>query len=697
MSGLLRALKRRWPVAFCLGVILASAAGYAAWTFLSAKETAFALIHVHQVPPWIVKPNVDTPESRNEFLTYLRTQATKAKSRSVISGALQRPEVRAYGVSEKHLPDPAAWLEDEIKVEFKENDEFITISLVGTDAGEVKAIVQAVAKEYDEKVARKEKADREKRFEDMQRIHKESLAKFKEARDKLAEMADQLGTNDQGALSQKQMNLLTTLGEIKKNHAIAENLRMNLEARLAGLYTQTKLVQEQPVSDSLLDQTVENDAVARTHLTRIAELEKVINAYAKGEVHRQRAQHELEGLQDKIEQRKQKIREEMTQRVRQSNDLQAKASVAQIESELEPVRRQEDALKKQVEELAKEADKIGRRSTAFERLREDVRIEEEFVNGLAKYLELYEVEQKAPPRASLYQEAEMQKRDMKRQIAATIVAPLGVLFLVCFAVAWLEFRGRRIQTPNEVAAGLGIRVVGAVPDLPAKAQRRAIVSTELDARGHHLLESIDAIRALLLRDSAVEATRVVMVTSAVAGEGKTTLASHLAGSLARAGRRVLLADCDLRTPAVHQVFELPLQPGFSEVLLEEIDLANAVQNTAVAGLNVLTAGQWDREVMQALARDGGRELFERLREEFDFVIVDSHPVLPASDSLLLGQHADAVILSVMRDVSQSPRVFAACQRLATLGIRILGAVVNGADDNDLYAPSGAAVPQTVSR
>jgi capsular exopolysaccharide synthesis family protein len=239
--------------------------------------------------------------------------------------------------------------------------------------------------------------------------------------------------------------------------------------------------------------------------------------------------------------------------------------------------------------------------------------------------------------------------------------------------------------------------VGAVPDLPAKAQRRAIVNSEVDARGHHLLESIDAIRAFLLRDSILEATRVVMVTSAVPGEGKTTLASHLAGSLARAGRRTLLVDGDLRTPTVHQMFELPLQPGFSEVLLEEIDLANAIQNTTVPGVSVLSAGQWDREVMQALARDGGRDLFERLREEFDFVIIDSHSVLPATDSLLIGQHADAVILSVLRDVSQSPRVFAACQRLATLGIRILGAVVNGADDDDLYAVGGSYVPQTAAR
>jgi succinoglycan biosynthesis transport protein ExoP len=170
-----------------------------------------------------------------------------------------------------------------------------------------------------------------------------------------------------------------------------------------------------------------------------------------------------------------------------------------------------------------------------------------------------------------------------------------------------------------------------------------------------------------------------MVTSAVEGEGKTTLAGHLASSLARAGRKTLLVDADLRQPAVHQLFELPLQPGFSEVLLGEVEVADSVQATTLDGLSVVTAGQWDRDVILSLARDGVEGIFEKLREEFDFIIVDSHPVLPATDSLLIGQQSDAVILSVMQRVSQMPRVYGAAQRLTALKIRVLGAVVNGAD------------------
>jgi Mrp family chromosome partitioning ATPase len=70
-------------------------------------------------------------------------------------------------------------------------------------------------------------------------------------------------------------------------------------------------------------------------------------------------------------------------------------------------------------------------------------------------------------------------------------------------------------------------------------------------------------------------------------------------------------------------------------------------------------------------------IFEKLRDEFDFIIVDSHPVLAATDSLLLGQHVDAVLVSLMRDVSQMHNVHSACQQLSALGIRVFGAVVSG--------------------
>jgi len=88
--------------------------------------------------------------------------------------------------------------------------------------------------------------------------------------------------------------------------------------------------------------------------------------------------------------------------------------------------------------------------------------------------------------------------------------------------------------------------------------------------------------------------------------------------------------------------------------------------------------------MQALARDGAEEIFDKLKGDYDFIVVDSHPILGATDSLLVGQHVDAVLLSLLRDVSQAPRVYAAQQRLGSLGIRVLGAVMHGMQQEEYY-------------
>jgi capsular exopolysaccharide synthesis family protein len=186
---------------------------------------------------------------------------------------------------------------------------------------------------------------------------------------------------------------------------------------------------------------------------------------------------------------------------------------------------------------------------------------------------------------------------------------------------------------------------------------------------------------LLLHAARTESLQVVMVTSALPGEGKTSLASQLATSLARAWRKTLLVDGDLRKPGAHALFDLPQEPGLCEVLRGEVQAADAIKPTALSRLWLMPAGNWDNHAVQALAQESVRAMFSQLKEHYDFIIVDSAPVLPVADSLLLGQNVDAVIFSLLRDVSRLPTVYSAQQRLNNLGIRILGAVVLGDNNN----------------
>jgi len=118
----------------------------------------------------------------------------------------------------------------------------------------------------------------------------------------------------------------------------------------------------------------------------------------------------------------------------------------------------------------------------------------------------------------------------------------------------------------------------------------------------------------------------------------------------------------------------------SELLRGETALEDAVASTAIQELKVITAGKVDHLTLRILSQGGMGSLFTRLKEQFDFVIVDTSPILPVADGLIIAQQADAVLFSILTDVSRKTKIFAAYQRLTTLGAKVLGAVVTGAHD-----------------
>jgi len=189
---------------------------------------------------------------------------------------------------------------------------------------------------------------------------------------------------------------------------------------------------------------------------------------------------------------------------------------------------------------------------------------------------------------------------------------------------------------------------------------------------------------------------VVMIASALPGEGKTSLASHLATSLARSGQKTLLIDADLRSPSIHRVFDLTPNPGLSELLRGEVAFDEVIVSTAIEELKVITAGKCDLQTLRILSQGGLGGLFARLKEQYDFVIVDSSPILPVADALIIAQQVDAVLFSILADVSRKTKILTAYQRIAALGVKVLGAVVTGPHDSgygtNYYSRGGYSTP-----
>jgi tyrosine-protein kinase Etk/Wzc len=159
-------------------------------------------------------------------------------------------------------------------------------------------------------------------------------------------------------------------------------------------------------------------------------------------------------------------------------------------------------------------------------------------------------------------------------------------------------------------------------------------------------EAFRGLRTAVHFSSLKRDCKVVMITSSFPGEGKTTIAGNLALTFAQSGNQVLLVDCDLRRPSLHQIFGHSRNPGVTEVLAGDVPLAKALHATGIDNISLLTAGTIPPNPAELLCSDSMRELLARLRSSYDMVILDAPPVIPVTDAPLLTALTDLVVVVV---------------------------------------------------
>ncbi len=395
----------------------------------------------------------------------------------------------------------------------------------------------------------------------------------------------------------------------------------------------------------------------------------------------------LEEAEKSLEKQRDKIRKQILERQQEQYQQELTATIEAAKTRINVLIAQRDALQRRVNQLLQDAETIGQSTVGIEMRKSEIEQLDQLVSRLRNEIERLNVEVKAPSRIEPFEKAEVPKtRDMMKTIQVTAFLSLLGLALPVLGISWLEVRARRIHTTNDVVEGLGIRVIGAVPSLRAYSRSRASrngTSPETYWNGV-LRESVDGVRTLLLRQEPSDEARIVLVTSAMAGEGKTSLASQLAMSFARAGRKTLLVDADFRKPGAHLAFSLPMEPGLCDVLRGERMLAEAIRPTRVEHLWLLPAGQMNHQTLLSLSQGALGECFEDLKQEYDFIIIDGAPVLPVVDTMIVAQYVDYAVLSVLCDVSQSPRVYSAAEKLSEIGVHVIGAVVSAVPE-DVYS------------
>ncbi|MEK6247293.1 MAG: polysaccharide biosynthesis tyrosine autokinase [Planctomycetales bacterium] len=696
---LLRALQRRWLMALVLSLCLAIPVGLIAW---------FAIPITYTAESWLVarrKPLMFTDLQHTG--TRLETHRDLISSTTVLSAALQTDGVADLDwVQERTLggEDLIDWLKNDIQVtppSTRGGSEIMKIYMTGEDRGQVEKLVQAVTEAYLDRVVAVEKKDLLESRNQLEKHYGHQMEEVRREREAVHEFAMELGAMTTKAVDAKSQMIMDHAMDLRKEILLARKEHRSLQRDLNSWVAAHNFQPDQP-------QSAPSDDLILSFLNNTSQDPE--SKWADWAIYNQRHRYTKSKLDNLVEiilepdkdseviQLKKDLVEIKDQRDKIWNSYKTHILTLHKNNRLKsPLRLEFESVKSGVDEsqlfftemkddyesMSSNVKELNEYSAELERRQEEVKHKSTIASQLGYELEKLQVEINA---GGWDQIKQMQKArapgigDGSKRNKMTGIAVLCGIVLTLGGTSLFEFHRRRITSSDDISEGLGIRVLGSVPMLDEHNWRVSDGEGNIEVQ-EAMDESSDSVRAMLLHAPNAASARTLLITSAKANEGKTTVASSLAASLGRSGYRTLLIDGDLRCPSVHRIFEMPIGTGFAEVLRNEATAKDVIRLSPVSNLWFMSAGLFDHASLQSLTKETTKEIFTQLKTEFDFIIVDSAPVLAVVDPLLLGQCCDGAILTVVRRESQVSAVYRTAERLESTGIAILGCVVNGLQKN----------------
>jgi polysaccharide biosynthesis transport protein len=234
-----------------------------------------------------------------------------------------------------------------------------------------------------------------------------------------------------------------------------------------------------------------------------------------------------------------------------------------------------------------------------------------------------------------------------------------------------------------VSRRLQLPVLGTIPLIEQKPSRRELRGKLVDRMGicHHkpasfAAEAYRAVRSAIFLGKHGLDVRVLQVTSAEAGAGKSTLAANLAISIAQSGKRCLLIDADCRRPTQQKLFGITPEGGLTSVLMDKVEIPDAICHTDVPGLDLLTSGPRPSNPAELLMSESFRLFVQKMRETYDFIVIDSPPVLAVTDATIISPNTDGVLF--VTRLGRNARLLCArgLERLRMVNAKIIGIALN---------------------
>jgi capsular exopolysaccharide synthesis family protein len=269
---------------------------------------------------------------------------------------------------------------------------------------------------------------------------------------------------------------------------------------------------------------------------------------------------------------------------------------------------------------------------------------------------------------------------------AAAVKGAAVGFAAALAIVFmLDFLSTTVKNISDLENGVGTRILGVIPN-NTRFRRRRMKRNLFGGRliidpgsGYNYIEAFKSLRTKIENYGKKNNTRIILVTSALEHEGKTTVTANIALSLAKKNHKVLLIDGDLRKPTAHRIFgyDNKIKIGITEILNETANFNQVKLKYPGSGLEILPCAKGLPDATERLASEEMKNLMDRISKlDYDFILIDAPPALFMSDAEILMRYADSLIVVVKEDVAPMTDVRATIANLASGNVNYLGAILN---------------------
>ncbi len=717
---LMRGLSRhKWKIVIGW-LVLTAPLIYLIYRMVEPSYEAVAMLRVEPATPQIYGQLRDTA-SIGDFKPYLQTQVTLVESNNVLDAALANSEISKLKIV-REWQDPKADLKKDMLVEIVgDNTYLIRVSLSSKNATEAAQIVNAVVDAYILYHGRYQQTASRNLRTTLESERKKIEAQIQQMKTTLTELVanGKVGVRDQMIINKKADDgegnfSFNTVSESQYAQAAGKLMETDLKlideqaARdtIAGLFAAAQQAasakdsgRERMQSEELEDRIREEFQKDRDVQPLIEQINEAREAL---EHNRDLARNPSDPAVTAIVKRLGKLEKQWDALWAQKHDeiaerLQAGGGdqrpealtlkLAQSDASIEQLKRQREQMRAVIDNLKVVDTQKNTQTLQASMLSQDLqhlRQQEQIVKSKLQQIEFELGQESYRITVEHHADVPLAPSNNKR-LKYLAVAPLGVLGLMLGLFLLLEVKAERVADPDALSTRMQSEVY-ALPPLPtARALRKR---TEADSEDHieQFMQRLDHLRFGVCGNPAeVDKGRCVLITSAIGREGKTTLAAQLAARCGNAGMSTLLIDADMWRTGLCALLDIPEGPGLSDALLNDepspTDLVIPVQGGT---FHLLPAGTPMPDTSRMLQNPKLGLLIMQFRQLFDMVIIDSPPVLPVPDALILGRWADGAVLAVRYDISRFPQVERARRRLDGAGIAVLGTVINGMKNSESY-------------